>query len=89
MPIQFDIGSIDYRKAPEPTQNEIMWHLEYGHISGLGFQHKCPFCRSTKTNWIRNMYHLCFDCEMVFTTCDALLEDYPELYAENCLPDEF
>lgn len=58
----------------EPTIEEILHRKadrERCGLDHLAIHGRCPACGKMNTEWIRNQWHICFDCEMVFTTTES------------------
>lgn len=47
----------------------------------LAIRHECPHCGSKRTRWVRNQWHICFDCDIPFTTSQAI--DYKYFLTEE------
>ena len=60
----------------EPTPEEILHRLEeqtkYKVDTKLWIRHKCPNCGNRNTQWLRQVWHVCYTCVVAFTTEDAI-----------------
>jgi len=70
----------------EPDEEEINRHLEwyskYG-INSLAIQHCCPACGGDNTEWIRNRWSICYDCEIAFN-----IDEDDERYIDTSVEHE-
>lgn len=78
-----------YEYSGEPQLEEILHRKsEPPQSDHLGTHLRCPACNGLNTEWVRNEWHICFNCEMAFTTGEATeryidLSDEPEEEEEH------
>lgn len=72
----------DYYNTDEPQAEELnLWQSMYDPSDQLAIRHECPYCGSHKTQWMRNEWHMCFNCLIPFTTAQAM--DYLKFITEE------
>ena len=59
-----------WQHTGEPSDEEIQqWTAIDGDLSDhLAIRLECPTCGSKRTRWIRQQYHICFNCASSFST---------------------
>ena len=60
-----------YQYEGEPTIEEIEYRYSLHHKDRLIISRQCPACAGNNTEWVRNQYHICYDCRMAFTHSDV------------------
>ena len=96
-PIKEEIEYMElFEYEGEPTEEEIKQRLEFWkHWSPNGYKDNhlrihltCPCCESNEdTDWVRDEYHVCYNCLISFTLEDSVpvvtKEEYEQMEADN------
>lgn len=64
----------------EPTDTEILQRLAFHLMHGpnhLAIHHICPACNGKNTEWVRNQWAICYDCEIAFDAFELYVEPTP------------
>lgn len=65
----------------EPTGVEILQRKAFRDMHGpnhLAISHKCPACGRSNTEWVRNEWSICYDCELAFEGLEEYIVPLPE-----------
>ena len=57
----------------EEIRDRVEWRTKHGADS-LAICHVCPCCGRRNTEWIRNQWSICYDCEIAFNGLERFLD---------------